>query len=516
MGNKDRRTMKNGAIFRQSISDFPCPVTLGKYTPSFGLHRYKQGLRFVPFDNEGFTLRGNSRRLLYKGRRRSHRFTILNDGAFEYDCILEREPESNVVLLLIEGAENFDFFRQPDFVKDPFLKGSYAVYKKQTFIGEGTGKLCHIHRPLIIDVQGRRVWGELAVVGNILYITIPEKWLAEAKYPVIVDPTIGTTTVGSQTMIDPPDQFYFESSIPVNRFLVSEAINGLCTAYIYTDHNDDDAGGYPVLYTDNGNKPLTLCSKDEEFADLRIDGSKPKGWRTAGFKSKNNIVAGSYIWFGVMVYFLYPRFDYGAKCYCDFLEDDSGIPVTYPIYNVNWYEDYKVSMYFTYTSAQNYIRTLTQGVKLSDNRKLTGNYKRIATNYVKATTIINKLLTISRKIMEVIGFIDKNTFFVLFVRKNRENIPVIDKRFHLGTFLRGINEKVKSGGEGHYGWVYFIHILDTVNAVGAVFRGLMLFVRIITKLYIRDYLFRLFLKAQTELMLKSCVVREIVLDSKLN
>jgi hypothetical protein len=81
----------------------------------------------MPPDDEGFILRGDRQRFIYKGRRCSHRFTILGDTAFEYDCILEREPESNVISLLMEGAERFDFFRQPDFVKDPFLKGSYAV-----------------------------------------------------------------------------------------------------------------------------------------------------------------------------------------------------------------------------------------------------------------------------------------------------------------------------------------------------------------------------------------------------
>jgi hypothetical protein len=91
------------------LLDFPCPVALGKNTPSFGLYRFNKGLRFVPPDDEGFTLRGDRRRLVYKGRERSHRFTILGDTAFEYDCILGREPESNVITLLMDGAENFDF-----------------------------------------------------------------------------------------------------------------------------------------------------------------------------------------------------------------------------------------------------------------------------------------------------------------------------------------------------------------------------------------------------------------------
>jgi hypothetical protein len=58
----------------------------------------------------------------------------------------------------------------------------------------------------------------------------------------------------------PAVSLMFELAIVVNRFLVSETINSLCTAYIYTNENDDDAGGRPVLYSDNNNSPLAKKS----------------------------------------------------------------------------------------------------------------------------------------------------------------------------------------------------------------------------------------------------------------
>ena len=36
----------------------------------------------------------------------------LDNNAFEYDHVLEREPESNVVSLRMEGAKAYDFFHQ--------------------------------------------------------------------------------------------------------------------------------------------------------------------------------------------------------------------------------------------------------------------------------------------------------------------------------------------------------------------------------------------------------------------
>jgi hypothetical protein len=221
--------------------------------------------------------------LVYKGRRRSHRFTILGDTAFEYDCILEREPESNVITLFMEGAEKFDFFRQPDFINDPFLAGSYAVYKKETFIGEGTGKLCHIHRPEIIDSRGRRCRGDLSVTGNELRITIPEKWLSEAEYPVIVDPTIGTTTTGSQIKIYNPymeveHNLIFHCQIPVNRFLAPETVYGPCTATVYVNYATKSTFDRPVMYSDDTGKPLAKLTGDEGVIDFSgLPGSRRDG-----------------------------------------------------------------------------------------------------------------------------------------------------------------------------------------------------------------------------------------------
>jgi hypothetical protein len=436
---------------------------LEKKIPSWELFRWKsnKGLRFVPPDDEGFTLRGDRRRLLYKGRRRSHRFTILGDTSFEYDCILEKEPESNIISLRMEGAENFDFFRQPDFVSEPFLKGSYAVYKKDTLIGEGTGKLCHIHRPEIIDARGRRCWGSLAVVGNELRITIPEWWLSGAEYPVVVDPVIGTNTVGSQYLwdADPPEPLsplYLEVAIAVNRFLVSETLSGLCTAYLYTNDDDGEAYGFPVCYSDNNNVPQYRKTNGEKLINLRVTGSNPKGWRSGTFNMSDCIQSGSYIWFGcVACYMWYPRFDYGAKCYIDDWRDYATIPNTYPVYNPNIYYDFKLSMYFDYVSSQNNVRTITQGVALADANKLKIDYKRS----LPQTAQINS----------------------------------------------GVN----------YKWVLKAKIIDTIQAAGTVFRGLIFTAHILTKLITRDYLLGRFIKSKQELVIKSIISHEIVIDSKM-
>ena len=576
--------MRNDILFIQSQNDFPLTVNLDRKNPSWELNRWNgQGLRFVPFDDEGFNLRGDKRRLVYKGRQRSHRFTILGDSSFEYDCILEKEPESNVVSLLMEGAESFDFFKQPDFVPDPFFKGSYAVYKKETLLGEGTGKLCHIHRPLIIDARGRKIWGELSIVGNELQITIPEQWLAEAKYPVVVDPTMGTTQIGSQTIYYDEDNegYYdlmFELSIPVNRFLVPETLNGLCTAYAYTNQDDWEAGGRPVIYSDNNNSPLTRRSTQEGLMDFRVGSGKPAGWRSATFRTNTSIASGSNIWFGVFCeYYWLPRFDWGAKCYVDWWDMYDSIPNTYPIWNTNYFKDFKLSMYFTYDSpAQNYVRTLTQGVRLNDSRKLTADYKRSSTQTARASTSLSRFETFIRQCVQnvrntmslarlpvFLRFVNDNiriteeiknnrelsrkcedeakaseeikrsqglfrniydnltgtekiSFSVLFVRSISETQGITDTIQKLGAYIRGLYVEAGSMAEPiRWGDFYRVE-KNTVQAEGALFRGLLIFVKLLSTSIVRDFVLRRFLIAREELVLKSCITRDLILESKIN
>jgi hypothetical protein len=538
-------------VFRQSLYDFPCPVSLGKYTPSFSLSRYKQGLRFVPSDDDGFTLRGDKQRLVYKGRRRSHRFTILGDTSFEYDCILKKEPESNVISLRMEGAENFDFFRQPDFVEEPFLKGSYAVYKKNTMVGEGTGKLCHIHRPEIIDARGRRCWGELSVVGNELRITIPEQWLGEAKYPVIVDPTLGTTTVGSQiTGPNPNDNSYdrptLDSEFALNKYLVPQNGNGLCNAYVYCYDAQCDWDFLPCIYTNVNNKPYARKSKNENTVDVTVSPPRwPVGWNTDTFRINGSLTAGDYIWFGGWAHYFWTRFDYGGDCYKgqfdddlyeDYIEEYGLAPYivfnsTVSYCNIIW------SWYFTYTGSggQNYVRTLTQGVTISDNWIITGNYRRITTNTVKAEATPIRHLTILKRIQDTLGSLDlvtktlsiiasikdtlnsfelsKITF--LHFRNINEVLNTSDTLCHLKNIILGLYETVGTESEVRTGFFHFRVISETAHVVTYVFRGMVIFARIVTVVFVRDYLLGRFLKARTELALKSCVCREIVLESKI-
>jgi hypothetical protein len=679
MGNYNTRSIK----FIQSPFDFPCPVNLGKNTPSFGLYRFNQALRFVPPDDEGFTMQGDKRRLVYKGRRRSHRFTILGDTAFEYDCILEKEPESNVVTLLMEGAEHFDFFQQPDFVPDPFMKGSYAVYKKETLLGEGTGKLCHIHRPLIIDARGRKVWGDLSVLGNELRITIPEGWLAEAKYPVVVDPTVGSEQLGGHELfsefIDGWNRPVLIQDVGLNRYLLGQDLTGTCTFNVYAFWTSSQEIFEPCIYTDNNNSPHQKKSEFNFAANVRVDSIRPPGWRTSTFWINDKLNAGTHIWFGGKCGLFSTRFDYVSNPMVryQFSASVPYAPSLLPAGNARLTLDIRFSWYFTYSTAQNHVRTLTQGVRLTDtrtlsrdfrrttvqtvrgsttlsrfetfyrrcimnvsnsmtlsrhrvflrsaieqikssdaisnkqeinrkcdetavvssvnkkqqtfsrtlkdsenvtltdSRKLTGEYKRSNLQTVRATTEIKPIISFLRKcivsvsnsmslvrVSALIRFLidrtetsasvissrevsrkfedkltvndkatrsqgfyrgvkdnltvtDRVSYPILFVRTISETQGITDKIQKWGDYIRGLYVEAGSIAETVRWGDYYRKESDVVQADGALFRHILIFIKLLSTSLVRDFIIRRILIAREELVLKSCVTREMVLESKI-
>lgn len=134
------------------------------------------------------------------------------DGGFEFEVEFAIKPDTNVVRFSIQ-TKNLDFFYQPELTdqekKTSFrpenVIGSYAVYHKTqrgNLLGSKqykTGKAFHIYRPFVIDSLGVRVWCELNIneKEELVTITIPQDFLDNAIYPVIVDPTFGYTSIGA-------------------------------------------------------------------------------------------------------------------------------------------------------------------------------------------------------------------------------------------------------------------------------------------------------------------------------
>ncbi|MCX6224754.1 MAG: hypothetical protein NTV01_08400 [Bacteroidia bacterium] len=170
-------------------------------------------------------------------------YTINENGGVEFDTIIYEKPETNSIVYPME-TQNLDFFYQGPLSeenKDEALVcteteckdkdnnivsyrpenvvGSYAVYYKDGKSGDFSkmggknymaGKAFHIYRPKVIDAAGNETWGELNIdiETNAMTVTVPQKFLDKAAYPVTVDPTFGYTTQGSSAQSLTQDMFY--------------------------------------------------------------------------------------------------------------------------------------------------------------------------------------------------------------------------------------------------------------------------------------------------------------------
>jgi hypothetical protein len=507
----------------------------------------------VPDVEDEFSVTNNVNRLLYKGKRQSHRWTILGKDKFEYDVILKSEPASNIISLTLEGAEQFNFYKQPFVGDDPFLYGSYAVYLKERIAGQGTGKLCHIHRPEIIDAAGNRCWGDMFIDGNKLYIKIPQQWLCNARYPVLVDPVVGTQSVGKYKR-------FFELELVTNCYHILSAINGLCTAFVYAA--DDDEGCRPVIYSDSADGPKNRLTMQEQFISGTVNTTKPKGWRSGTFQTRATIPADSWVWFGIYTDLSFrPAYDYDGECWHYSFEDfmDDGIPnVIDPDYLYE--DDYGrvLSMYFEYSLNQNHIRTITQGVTLTDSRKLQRGFRRLLLSQAHINSVLQKTGYYKRNLLasgnnstalthssdykrqlkmncnascianiarifialiyDTLHIADIVSIGRNFIAKINDTITAVCALLGAGNsfnYFRELYEQTHADAEIKNSTHFVRNTVDGVLCGASFIRRMSISILVSTVCGIRDYITGRFLKSKGEIVLHSRVTREIILDSRI-
>src|SRR3990167_6964730 len=135
------------------------------------------------------------------------------DGGFEFQWKLYGVPDSNVLKATIV-TDGLNFFFQPPLTQQEIdegasrpenVVGSYAVYHATkggmndiAGMEYKVGKAFHIYRPKVTDANGAEIWGELNIdeQNGLLTVTVDQNFLDNAVYPVIVDPTLGYTSIG--------------------------------------------------------------------------------------------------------------------------------------------------------------------------------------------------------------------------------------------------------------------------------------------------------------------------------
>jgi hypothetical protein len=136
------------------------------------------------------------------------------DGGLELEILLGSKPPTNGFDFVIDGADNLEFYRQPDKrIPDEFPNmrvpdhaiGSYAVYHQfnmhhaRSKTNWGCGKAFHLYRPKAIDAIGVEQWCSLEYANGVMRVVVPPRFLEQAVYPVRIDPTFGHSGNGTST-----------------------------------------------------------------------------------------------------------------------------------------------------------------------------------------------------------------------------------------------------------------------------------------------------------------------------
>lgn len=216
----------------------------------------------------------------------------MEDGGFEIEIILKEKPATNTFEFAIDGWEELDFFYQDidiNTISGPVEQnviGSYAVYhktKKDHIIGQtnyATGKVFHIYRPRIIDANNNQIWGELNYQGGILIVVVPQLFLDTATYPVIVDPTLGYTSIGAINNGTYGDNIICINATPTNSGTVTD-IN------VYLDEPSGPADEISIKGA------IYLVSSGALISPQSQEGTSVDGaaWNTVSFSPSANITS---------------------------------------------------------------------------------------------------------------------------------------------------------------------------------------------------------------------------------
>ena len=212
--------------------------------------------------------------------------TASENGGFEFKIILNEKPTTNTFFEPIE-SNGVDFYPQLPLNEEPQRSGvtctatecknstghvviyrpedavdSIAVYatgKSGDFTALGgmnymAGKVAQIKRVKAIDAKGAWVYCKQTILNGIWTKTCPQDFLDNAAYPVVIDPTIGYTSLGVST--DSNDRGLFLASGQTS----SGEWDGFVTSIQIAAWSNPETHTKLALYNNQYGKPTSLVA----------------------------------------------------------------------------------------------------------------------------------------------------------------------------------------------------------------------------------------------------------------
>ena len=188
-------------------------------------------------------------------------FYIKDANNMEWEIILEQPPSTNALVFGFEQSNigvvfhdnnSKSFAESVGQITRDELYGGYEFFAYESIKENIRGKkLFEIHKIVLFDANQKTAVGDLLVDSekNQLVITLPQKFLESATYPIIVDPTLGTTQANGGRQVAANTSF-------VGRFTMP-SYNGIALTYTvqaFQNYNNPDRV-WAIVYNGSSSVP---------------------------------------------------------------------------------------------------------------------------------------------------------------------------------------------------------------------------------------------------------------------
>jgi hypothetical protein len=162
------------------------------------------------------------------------------------------------------------------------------------------------------------------------------------------------------------------------------------------------------------------------------------------------------------------------------------------------------------------IRKLVEAVAALYETKMGVGFNRSVTDTVKNSSVMGGMVSFFRTLFGNAGTEDSPGSFITRTRIIQDMGIVRDDIGHTADYLRGLFAEAGNIAETTRRGEYYRKQQDTAYDEVVPLRHLFIFIRLLAGAYIRDYIIGRFLKSKEEMIIKSPVCREIILESTLH
>jgi hypothetical protein len=161
------------------------------------------------------------------------------------------------------------------------------------------------------------------------------------------------------------------------------------------------------------------------------------------------------------------------------------------------------------------VLRLVEAVAALYEMKAGVGFNRGITDNTGISSVMGGMVLFFRTLFGMAGSGDSTARFIRRMRVIQDTGTVGDEAGHTADYLWGLFVEAGNMAETTHRGEYHRKQQDTAYSETVPLRHLFIFIRLLTGAYIRDYIIGRFLKPKEEVVIKSLVCRELILDSRL-